>query len=128
VVFNRHFRRSGFELSAANQCPALKLDGHYHKLKIVLKNGAGLQMQGRRGYFERNHLEDPAEETKQEITQAFFSREEMRELPVELSTQFFKTGDLKARLSIVARIDAKHLRYRKADGRNDTTLTVGGGI
>jgi hypothetical protein len=43
-----------------------------------------------------------------------------------LSTQFFKTGDLKARLSIVARIDAKHLRYRKADGRNDTTLTVGG--
>jgi hypothetical protein len=52
----------------------------------------------------------------------------MRELPVELNTQFFKTGDLKARLSILARIDAKHLHYRKADGRNDNTLTVVGGV
>ena len=106
----------------------LKLDGSYHKLKIVLKNGAGLEMQARRGYFERNHLEDPAEEAKEELKEAFFSREEMRELPVELNTQFFKTGDLKARLSILARIDAKHLRYRKSDGRNDNTLTVVGGV
>ena len=106
----------------------LKLDGHYHKLKIVLKNGAGLEMQARRGYFERNHREDPAEQAKEEITEAFFSREEMRELPVELKTQFFKTGDLNARLSILARIDAKHLRYRKADGRNNDTLTVVGGV
>ncbi len=44
----------------------LKLDGSYHKLKIVLKNGAGLEMQARRGYFERNHLEDPAQEAKEE--------------------------------------------------------------
>jgi len=106
----------------------LKLDGSYHKLKIGLKNGAGMQMQARRGYFERNHLEDPAEEAKTEITEAFFSREEMHELPVELKTQFFKTEVLKARLSILARIDAKHLRYRKADGRNDNTLTVVGGV
>jgi len=94
----------------------------------VLKNGAGLEMQARRGYFERNHREDPAEQAKEEITEAFFSREELRELPVELKTQFFKTGDLNARLSILARIDAKHLRYRKADGRNNDTLTVVGGV
>jgi len=106
----------------------LKLDGSYHKLKIVLKNGEGLQLQARRGYFERNHLEDPAEEAKEELKEAFFSRDEIRELPVELNTQFFKTGDLKARLSILARIDAKHLHYRKADGRNEDTLTVVGGV
>jgi VWFA-related protein len=106
----------------------LKLDGSYHKLKIVLKNDAGMQMQARRGYFERNHLEDPAEEAKEELKEAFFSRDEIRELPVELNTQFFKTGDQKARLSILARIDAKHLHYRKADGRNDNTLTVVGGV
>jgi hypothetical protein len=106
----------------------LKLDGSYHKLKIVLKNGAALQMQARRGYFERNHLQDPAEEAKEELKEAFFSRDEMRELPVELNTQFFKTGDSKARLSILARIDAKHLHFRKADGRNDNTLTVVGGV
>ena len=106
----------------------LKLNGSYHQLKIVLKNGAGLEMQARRGYFERNHLEDPAQEAKEELTEAFFSREEMRELPVELATQFFKTGDFMARLSILARIDAKHLHYRKTDGRNDNTLTVVGGV
>jgi hypothetical protein len=106
----------------------LKFDGSYHKLNIVLKNGAGLQMQARRGYFERNHLEDPVEEAKTELIEAFFSREEMRELPVELKTQFFKTGELKATLSILARIDAKHLRYRKSDGRNQDTLTVVGGV
>jgi VWFA-related protein len=106
----------------------LKLDGSYHTLKIVLKNGAKLQMQARRGYFERNHLENPAEEAKEEIKEAFFSRDEMRELPVELNTQFFRTGDFKAKLSILARIDARHLHFRKADGRNDDTLTVVGGV
>ena len=106
----------------------LKLDGSYHRLKVVLKNSARLQMQARRGYFERHRLDDPAEQAKEEIKEAFFSRDEMRELPVELHTQFFKTGDYKATLAILARIDVKHLRYRKADGRNDDTLTVVGGV
>ncbi len=106
----------------------IKLDGSYHKLKIVLRNDAGLQMQARRGYFERNHLEDPAEQAKEELREAFFSRDEIRELPVVLNTQYFKTGNLMARLSIMARIDAKHLRYKKAEGRNDDTLTVVGGV
>jgi VWFA-related protein len=106
----------------------LKLDGSYHNLKVVLKNGGEYQMQARRGYFERKHLLDPAEEAREEITETFFSRDEIHELPVVMTTQFFKTGDLQARISILARIDAKHLRYRKADGRNDNTLTVVGGV
>lgn len=106
----------------------LKLDGSYHKLKVVLRNGAGLEMQARRGYFERNHLESAAEQAKEEIKEAFFSRDEIRELPVELHTQYFKTGDFNAKLSILARVDVKHLRFRKADGRNNDTLTVVGGV
>jgi VWFA-related protein len=106
----------------------LKLDGSYHKLKIVLKSGAGMQMEARRGYFERNHLENPADEAKEELKEAFFSRDEIRELPVELNTQFFRTSDSKARLSILARIDVKHLHFRKTDGRNGNTLTVVGGV
>jgi hypothetical protein len=106
----------------------LKFDGSYHKLKVALKNGAGMELEGRRGYFERNRLANPAEEALTEITEEFFSRDEMRELPVELRTQFFKTGDSKARLSILARIDAKHLHFRKAGGQNDDTLTVIGGV
>lgn len=106
----------------------LKLDGSYHRVKVSLKNPKGLELQARRGYFERHHLNDPVEQAKEEIKEAFFSRDEMRELPVELHTQFFKTGDYKAKLSILARIDIKQLHYKKVDGRNDDTLTVVGGV
>ncbi len=106
----------------------LKFDGSYHKLKVALKNDSGLMMEARRGYFERNRSANPAEEAQTEIKEAFFSRDEMRELPVELRTQFFKTGQSKATLSILARIDAKRLHFRKADGHNSDTLTVIGGV
>jgi VWFA-related protein len=106
----------------------LKFDGSYHTLKVALKNGAKYEMEARRGYFERRHLEDAADEAKEELKETFFSRDEMRELPVDLSTRYFKTSEDKARLSILARIDAKHLHYRKADGRNDDKLTVVGGV
>jgi VWFA-related protein len=106
----------------------LKLDGSYHTLKATLKNGAGLQVQARRGYFMRKHLEDAAEQAKEEVKEAFFSRDEVRDLPVELHTQFFKTDESNAKLSIVARVNIKHLHYRKADGRNNDTLTLVGGV
>jgi VWFA-related protein len=106
----------------------LKLDGSYHSLKVTLKNGAGLQIQARRGYFVKRHATDPEEQAKEDVREAFFSRDEINDLPVELHTQFFKTGDFSAKLSVLARIDIKHLRYRKADGRNNDTLTLVGGV
>ncbi len=106
----------------------LKFDGSYHNLKVALKTSVKYDTEARRGYFERRHMENAAEEAKEQLKDAFFSRDEMRELPVELSTRYFKTSEDKARLSILARIDAKHLRYRKADGRNDNKLTVVGGV
>ncbi len=106
----------------------LKFDGSYHRLSVSLKNVKGVQMETRKGYYERHHMENAAEQAAEEIKEAFFSRDEMRELPVQLNTQFFKTGDFNARLSVLARIDAKHLKYRKADGRNSDTLTVTSGV
>jgi VWFA-related protein len=106
----------------------LKLDGSYHTLKVSLRNGAGLQVQARRGYFVRRHSDDAVEQAKEDIREAFFSRDELHDLPVELHTQFFKTGEYQARLSIMARVNIKHLHYRKADGRNNDTLTLVGGV
>jgi VWFA-related protein len=107
----------------------LKFDGSYHTLKVTLAKGlSGYQLQARRGYFVQRHATDPAQQAKQEVEEAFFSRDEIHDLPVELHTQFFKTAEFKAKLSILARVDAKHLRYRKADGRNYNTLTIVGGI
>jgi VWFA-related protein len=107
----------------------LKFDGSYHTLKVTLVKGiSGYQLQARRGYFVQRHALDPAEQAKQEVEEAFFSRDEIHDLPVELHTQFFKTGEYKAKLSILARVDVRHLRYRRVDGRNDNTLTVVGGV
>jgi hypothetical protein len=100
---------------------SLKLDGSFHALKVSFtKNPSGYQLQARRSYFVRQHATDPAEQAKQDMEEAFFSRDEIGDLPVELHTQFFKTGTSEAKLSILARVDVKHLRYRKADGRNIT--------
>ena len=102
----------------------LKLDGGYHKLKVSLKKPAGMTLQARSGYYAPKHAADPAEEAKQEIEDAVFSQEEMHDLPVELHTQFFKSSDAEAKLAVLAHVDAKHLHYRKVDGRNADELTV----
>jgi VWFA-related protein len=102
----------------------LKPDGSFHTLKVKLTNPLKLNLQARRGYYAPKHLDDPAEEARQEIEDAVFSQDESHGLPVELRTQFFKSSDTDARLSVFARVDVKHIRFRKVDGRNKNDLTV----
>jgi len=92
----------------------LKLDGSYHSLKVILRTQAGLTASARRGYYAPRHLSDPVETAKEEIREALFSREEMREIPVELQSQFFKPSSETARVTVLARIDLKGLKFRKA--------------
>jgi VWFA-related protein len=105
----------------------LKLDGSYHNLKVTLKAPAGLSAKARRGYYAPRHLSDADQESKEEISQALFSREEMHDIPVDMHTQFFKASAMDARLVVVTRLDVRKLRYRKIDGRNgDEVLVVSG--
>jgi hypothetical protein len=105
----------------------LKLDGSFHGLKVSLKPLAGLAIQARKGYYAPRKLSNAAETAKQEIEEALFSREELSELPVELHTQFFK-GDKDATLAVLCRVDPKHIQFRKAEGRNNNSLTIVSGI
>ncbi len=102
----------------------LKIDGRYHKLKVALKNGKELTLQARRGYFAPKEQKNPEETAKSEIEEALFSREEMRDIPVTLHTQFFKRDEANARLSVINRIDLRPLHFRKADNRNYDDLVV----
>ena len=43
------------------------------------------------------HLTDADEEAKEEISQALFSRDEMRDIPIDFHTQFFKASAFDAR-------------------------------
>lgn len=102
----------------------LKLDGSFHNLKVSLKNPQKYVIQARRGYFAPKHATDPAQQAKQEIEDAVFSQEEMHSLPVDLHTQFFKSSEVDAKLTVLAHIDVRRLRLRKAEGRNQNELTV----
>jgi len=102
----------------------LKLDGSFHRLKVTLEKPTKLSVQARRGYFVPRHAVDPVETAKQEIQEALFSREEMADLPVELHTQFFKPASDSAKVTVVARVDVRQLKYRKSEGLNHNELTI----
>jgi VWFA-related protein len=102
----------------------LKLDGRYHLLKVTLANKQKYNVQARRGYYAPRTAADPAETAKREIEEALFSQDEIRDLPVELHTQFFKKDEAEARLAVVTHLDLRGIRFRKAAGRNRDDLTV----
>ena len=102
----------------------LKFDGRFHSLKVTLANSSHRTIQARRGYFAPKKAENAEDAAKQEIEEAVFSQDEMNELPVALHTQFFKPSDTDAVLSVLAHVDLRGLRFRKAEGRNWDDLTV----
>ncbi|HXM42577.1 MAG TPA: VWA domain-containing protein [Bryobacteraceae bacterium] len=106
----------------------LKLDGRLHALRIALRNSGKLDVQARSGYYAPQHPSDPAETAKQEIQDALFSREELRDIPLVMHTQFFKPNAEDAKLSVLARVDVKHLHFRKENGRNQDDLMVVSGL
>ena len=101
-----------------------KMDGTYHVLKVKLTGKQKFSIQARRGYYAPRKLDDPQEQAKTEIQEAVFSQDEMMDVPFDLQTQYFKTDEPGAHLSVVSHIDVKGLHFRKADGRNWDQLTV----
>jgi len=106
----------------------LKLDGAYHNLKVTLRNPSNLTLQVRRGYWAPNHAINPAEAAREELRETMFSRDEIQDIPVDLQTEFFRSSNDKAELTVVAHLDLKGLRFRKADDRNNDVLTVVAGL
>jgi VWFA-related protein len=102
----------------------LKLDGSMHTLKVSFVHKTSYRIQARHGYFAPRHVVDPAEEAKQEIQEALFSQDEIRDLPVDLHTQFFKTDNYQAKLAVLTHVDIKGVHFRKTEGRNRDDLTV----
>jgi VWFA-related protein len=106
----------------------LKYDGAYHGLKVTVKNSQNLTIQARRGYWAPRHAVDSAEAAKEEMQETVFSREEVQAIPLNVQTEFFRSDDEKFELTVTAQLDAKALRFNKAQDRNDDTLTVVAGL
>lgn len=106
----------------------LKYDGSYHGLKVTIANSKGLELQARRGYWAPNHAEDAAEQARNEIRDAVFSLEELRDIPADVTTEFLKLSDTAAELTVEAHLDLNGLKFRTAADRSEDTLTVVTGV
>jgi len=106
----------------------LKLDGSFHPLKVKLVSASGLSVQARRGYYAPRKVEDPAEREKEEIQEALFSQDELRELPVEVRTQYFMKCTSEAQLAVLARLDLHPVHFRKEADRSADNLTFVTGL
>ena len=106
----------------------MKLDGKFHSLKVSLKNHSGLELQVRKGYYAPKTSTDPADLAKQQVEEAFFSHDEVHDLPAVLQTQYFKLDNGDVTLSAVAKIDVKKLTFKKEGDRNRNDLTVVTGV
>jgi hypothetical protein len=102
----------------------LKPDGKYHEIKVTVANGQGLSVRARKGYWAPSHVEDAATAATREIGEAVFSHDELSDLPLDIDTQFYKTTAADAKLKIVAHLDIRQLRLRKADDVNRDDVTV----
>ena len=109
----------------------LRMDGGFHSLKVSLKKSqelGGMTLTARKGYYAPTHTENAKETALREIEEALFSREEMTDIPVDMHTQFFKSGADAAKLSLLVKVDVKKLKFRKEDDRNNDELTVVCGV
>ncbi len=102
----------------------LKYDGHFHSIKVKLAENNKYTIQARKGFYAPKHGETPEQVAARSIQDALFSQEEQHGLPVALQTQFYKIGATDAKLAVLAHVDLKHVRFDKANGRNDNDLTV----
>jgi VWFA-related protein len=101
----------------------LKSDGRFHNLKVSLVKPAGFTIQARRGYFAPKASEDAAARAKEEIQQAIYSQDELKELPVDVHTQFFKVNETETRLAVLTHLDMSSVRFRQEQDRHLNNLT-----
>jgi hypothetical protein len=85
---------------------------------VGLVNGRGLSLQARKGYFAPAEQPDSERLMKEDLEDAVFSRDERKDLPLEIQTQFFMTSKTEGQLSVLARVDLHGVRLHKEQQRN----------
>jgi VWFA-related protein len=96
----------------------LTYDGKYHNLRVELVNARGLSVQARKGYFAPAERPDSELMAKEDLVDAVYSRDERKDLPLEVQTQFFMTSKTEGQLSVLARVDLHGVRLHKEEQRS----------
>ncbi|HKF00845.1 MAG TPA: VWA domain-containing protein [Candidatus Sulfotelmatobacter sp.] len=103
-------------------------NGKLHNLKVRVANEKNYSIQARNGYYATKKSADPEEQAKQEVTETLFSREEITGIPVQIKTEFFRKDDTSAQLSVLTRLDARGVKFRKIDGRSCDNVVLATGV
>jgi VWFA-related protein len=101
----------------------LKFDGRFHNLKVSLANPGNYTLQARRGYFAPKASEDAATRAKEEIQQAAYSQDDLKDLPIDVHTQYYKLNDAEARLAVLTHLDISSVRFRQEKDLHLNKLT-----
>lgn len=96
-----------------------KMDGSFHRLKVEVTGRRGLTIEARRGYLEPKRSKDPAEQAKQDLLEAVFSREKLNDLPTALQTQIKGNA-----LTVMTHMDIRPMRFEKSAGVNHSSVTA----
>lgn len=102
----------------------LKSDGGYHHLHVKLVAGHRLSVQAREGFYAPAHPADPAKAAAQEMAAAMFSQDEIRDIPLEVRTQYNKLDAARASLDVYLHLNPKTLPFQQVDGRNRDDLAI----
>ena len=103
-------------------------NGRLHSLKVQVASGKNYSIQARNGYYATKKSADPEGQAKQEVTETLFSREEITGIPVQMKTEFFKSDDTSAQLSVLTRLDTRAVKFRKVDGRSCDNVVLATGV
>jgi VWFA-related protein len=104
----------------------LVADGAFHRLKIGLTgvDRKGLTIVARRGYYAPSRAADLTDAVAKQIENAVFTRDDLRDLPVEMRTEAAHPEGGIGEISVLTDVDLKLLRYRQSEGRNCEDVTA----
>ena len=89
----------------------------------------GLDLQARRGYYAPKHLaRSRGGRQARNPGGAVFARRNAGYSGRNCTCNIFKSSDVAARIAVLARVNVKNLRFRKAEGRNNDNLTIISGV
>jgi VWFA-related protein len=103
----------------------LKMDGTFHKLKVVVTRGKKYEIQARNGYYAtKTPVEAPEEVAKQEVREALFSQDEIVSIAVKLTAEFHRVDAASGQLVVLTHVDVGGIQFRKTDGLSCNDLVL----
>jgi VWFA-related protein len=101
-------------------------DGKFHSLQVKLAGGLKFSVSAREGYFAPAHPADAARAENKIITDALFSSNEIRDLPVQIHTQIARDAkpSTTTTLTVQAMLDLRSLPHRQVNEQNVNEIRV----